>query len=299
MLGTTKPPLHARARRVAVPRRRGCDVRLVDLTATGQSVADLIARLDAEAFQPTLIVFPSTTPTLDADVVAMAHLKTKYGAPLFCFGPHASCTPVEAMARAPEVDGMFVGEPEDGLLQLATLDSLDRLGEIPSLTFRRGGRVVPHRAHGSFTGFLEAPYPAWDLLDLGQYRLPLVNQPYVIVENVARLPVLVRFLRRAHPSGPQVPREEREGAGRRDGARLPRVRAEVLLPLGRHGHAQREVVQRVLRRADRAQTADAVVRQRARGQPDRPRVREAPARGRAAGCWRSASRPSRKTRART
>ncbi len=79
-------------------------------------------RLDAEGFHPTLIVFPSTTPTLDADVAALAPVKARYGAPLFCFGPHASCTPQESMARAAAVDGMFIGEPEDGLLALAALD---------------------------------------------------------------------------------------------------------------------------------------------------------------------------------
>ena len=49
----------------------------------------------------------------------MATLKQRYGAPMFCFGPHASTTPAESMARAPAVDGMFVGEPEDAVLQLA------------------------------------------------------------------------------------------------------------------------------------------------------------------------------------
>src|SRR5262249_43480564 len=56
------------------------------------------------------------------------------------------------------------------------------LGEIPSLTFRRDGRIVPHRAQGSFTGFLDMPFPAWELLDLESYRLPLVNESYVLVE---------------------------------------------------------------------------------------------------------------------
>ena len=51
-----------------------------------------------EGFTPTLIVFPSTTPTLDADVAAMAALKQRFGAPMFCFGPHASTTPAESMA---------------------------------------------------------------------------------------------------------------------------------------------------------------------------------------------------------
>src|SRR5580765_1336915 len=103
----------------------------------------------------------------------MSRLKAKFGAPLFSFGPHVSCTPEASMDRAPDVDGMFVGEPEDGLLALAQLPSMDQLETIPTLTFRRNGEVVPPRAHGSFAGFLTAPYPAWELLDLKNYRLPL------------------------------------------------------------------------------------------------------------------------------
>ena len=194
VLGTTKPP-YTLALVAAMLRDRGCDVRLADLTATGQSVEDLITRLDRESFQPTLIAFPSTTPTIDADVVEMAKLKTRYGAPLFCFGPHASCTPAASMERAPVVDGMFVGEPEDGLLALAALPSAstDALGSIPSLTYRRNGAIVPNQGQGSFTGFLSAPYPAWDLLDLSKYRLPLVNQPYVMVESSRGCPYSCDF----------------------------------------------------------------------------------------------------------
>jgi len=192
VLGTTKPP-YTLALVAAMLRDRGCEVRLADLTATRQSVDDLIARLKRENFHPTLIVFPSTTPTLDADVVEMARLKAEYQAPLFSFGPNVSCTPDASMERAPVVDGMFVGEPEDGLIALAGLSSLDDLGTIPSLTFRRDGKIVAHQTQGSFTGFLGAPFPAWDLLDLSKYRLPLVNEPYVIVETSRGCPYSCDF----------------------------------------------------------------------------------------------------------
>jgi radical SAM superfamily enzyme YgiQ (UPF0313 family) len=181
VLGTTKPP-YSLALGAALLRERGCAVRLADLTATRGSIEELAARLDREGFQPTLIVFPSTTPTLEADQAAMATLKTRYGAPLICFGPHASCMPEASMARAAAVDAMIVGEPEDGLLALAALGSFDAVDSIPSVTYRRGSAIVAHRAQGTFAGLLDAPYPAWDLLDLDRYRLPLVNKPYVIVE---------------------------------------------------------------------------------------------------------------------
>lgn len=192
VLGTTKPP-YSLALSAALFRDAGCDVRLVDLTATGRSVDDLIASLDAEGFHPSLIVFPSTTPTLDADAVAMQRLQTRYDAPAFCFGPHASTTPEASMTRATSVDGMVVGEPEDALLALAQLGSIDDLGDIPSLTFRRGNEIVPHRAHGSFVDFKAMPFPAWDLLDLDRYKLPLVDKSYVIVETSRGCPYTCDF----------------------------------------------------------------------------------------------------------
>jgi radical SAM superfamily enzyme YgiQ (UPF0313 family) len=192
VLGTTKPP-YTLALLAAMFREAGLEVRLVDLTATGQSVEDLMAALDRDRFHPTLILYPSTTPTLDADTHEMAKLKARYGAPLFNFGPHASTVPVASMQRSPAVDGMFVGEPEDAAFQLAHLDSVDRLGTIPSLAWRRDGIVVPNTAQGSYAGFLTMPYPAWDLVPLRSYNLPLVNRPYTIVETSRGCPYACDF----------------------------------------------------------------------------------------------------------
>jgi radical SAM superfamily enzyme YgiQ (UPF0313 family) len=192
VLGTTKPP-YTLALLGALLRDAGCDVRLVDLTAERRTAGDLIRQLDAESFRPTLILFPTTTPTLDADVMEISKLKLHFGAPMFCFGPHASTTPQASMQRAAAVDGMFVGEPEDAALQLARLPSLDDLSSIASLTWRNGSTIVPHRAHGTFSGFLQMPYPAWDLVPLRAYSLPLVDRPYVIVETSRGCPYSCDF----------------------------------------------------------------------------------------------------------
>ena len=193
VLGTTKPP-YTLALIAELLRREGASVRLIDATAEALTIEQVIARLDADRFVPTLILFPSTTPTLDADVAAVAQLKARYGAPMFCFGQHASTVPLVSMARVPLVDGMFVGEPEDGVVQLARLDSLAGRGDVPSLTWRtESGSIVPHRAHGSFQGFLDMPYPAWDLVPLKQYALPLVDKPYVMIETSRGCPYSCDF----------------------------------------------------------------------------------------------------------
>ncbi len=200
VLGTTKPP-YTLAVLAAMLRDAGFDVRLVDLTATGQSVEQLIGDLDRTGFVPTLILYPSTTPTLDADTHEMAKLKARYQAPLFNFGPHASTVPQASMQRAPQVDGMFVGEPEEAALALAGLAAIDQIGTIPSLTWRKpstglrpgDATIVPHTAQGSYSGFLTMPYPAWDLVPLTSYNLPLVNRPYTIVETSRGCPYSCDF----------------------------------------------------------------------------------------------------------
>lgn len=191
-LGTTKPP-YSLAVLAALLRQRGRDFRLIDQTGERQATEAVIDRLDREAFAPTLIVFCSTVPTLGADVVEMKKLKRRYHAPLVCFGPHASCAPVESMQRAPDVEAMIVGEPEDAVLALADLDSLDQADRVPSVVFRRGGELVPHRARGTFDGLLDMPFPAWDLLPLKGYRLPLVTKPYLLIETSRGCPYSCDF----------------------------------------------------------------------------------------------------------
>lgn len=192
VLGTTKPP-YSLVVIAALLRQRGLAFRLVDLTAEPAAADEVAGRLEAEGFRPTLVLFPSATPTLVADVAMMAPLKHRFGARLVCFGPHASTVPREAMARVPEVDAMIVGEPEDAALALAALAPGDPLESIPSLIVRHGDTLVSHRAHGVFTGFAEMPVPAWDLLPLDRYTLPLEGKPYVLVETSRGCPYTCDF----------------------------------------------------------------------------------------------------------
>ena len=192
VLGTTKPP-YSLAVLAALLREKGLDFRLVDQTAERLSTEGLIERLKADGYAPTLLVFCSATPTLDADAVEARKLKAAFGAPLVCFGPHASAAPQASMERAPDVDAMIVGEPEDAVLQLAELDAFDRADRIDSLTIRRNGTILAHRAMGSYAGFATMPYPAWDLLPLERYRLPLENTRYLMVETSRGCPYSCDF----------------------------------------------------------------------------------------------------------
>ena len=58
---------------------------------------------------------------------------------------------------------------------------------------RPDGTIVPPIGQGAFAGFKSMPFPAWDLLPLGNYRLPMVSEPYVIVETSRGCPYACDF----------------------------------------------------------------------------------------------------------
>lgn len=261
VLGTTKPP-YSLVVIASLLRQRGAEFRLIDQTAEGMSTARVIERLDRGSFRPTLIVYCSTTPTLAADTAEMAALKRRYGVPLICFGPHASGAPIESMERAIEVDAMVGGEPEEAVLALSSLDSLDGASEIPGVTIRRDGAVVPAKDRATFSGFPQMPFPAWDLLPLHRYRLPLVDKPYLLVETSRGCPYSCDFcivpIHHGHKfreRDPVVLVDEIE-RGKRE------YRDRVPLPVGRHGYPERQELHPLLRRAHRAQPEHPLVRER-------------------------------------
>jgi radical SAM superfamily enzyme YgiQ (UPF0313 family) len=61
------------------------------------------------------------------------------------------------------------------------------------VALRRNGTVLPPAGRAVFSGFADMPTPAWDLLPLERYRLPLVNEPYVLVETSRGCPYTCDF----------------------------------------------------------------------------------------------------------
>lgn len=78
-------------------------------------------------------------------------------------------------------------------MALADLIGLEAAGEVPGLTRRQNGSILPANGRSGFAGFPDMPFPAWDLIPLDRYRLPLVNEPYVLVETSRGCPYSCDF----------------------------------------------------------------------------------------------------------
>ncbi|MDE0553002.1 MAG: radical SAM protein [Candidatus Poribacteria bacterium] len=180
VLGTVKPPLSL-AIIASMLREKAFLFKLLDATALDLSAIQTINLLEEEAFQPSMIVFCTTTPTIEADTSMMKCIKEHFGSVLIAFGPHTSAVPIESMEKFPDLDAVIIGEPEETVLQIA-MQKGNRLENVKGLCYRKNGHPICNTERRGVQNLDTLPYPAWDLLPLEKYCMPLTGDRYVLVE---------------------------------------------------------------------------------------------------------------------
>lgn len=191
VLGTVKPPLTL-ALLAALLRNRGIEFHLIDATIESLTTRNIIDRLRGNGFTPEVVVFATSTPTVYSDMAVARTLKDTFKSLLVAFGPHTSGIPKETLAEFPWLDVAIVGEPENPVLSLCEAERLTDVEATPGICLRSNHCYKPP-APARVTDLAQLPYPAWDLLPRGAYRLPLVDEPYLLVETSRGCPPACDF----------------------------------------------------------------------------------------------------------
>lgn len=192
VLGTVKPPLTL-AILAALLRNNGHEIRLIDATISELGIEAVIKLAEESAFRPDLIVMATSTPTVVSDMQVARDLKQYFHSLIIAFGPHTSGVPREALEEFPWLDVAIVGEPEPAVLQICSVSDQAKWREIDGVCYQKDGKIWinPHSSRVSCLDDL--PEPAWDLLPINAYRLPLSNEPYVLVETSRGCPPACDF----------------------------------------------------------------------------------------------------------
>lgn len=184
---TTWPPISL-TETAAVLVQRGHEVKVNDCSVEGVD-SEKLKQIVAD-FQPDLFIMNSTTPSLNFDMTIPAMIKEVSPASrIAAFGIHVGTLPDDSFKLSDALDFIVRGEPEMTIADLA--DSLANGGEvenIPGLSFRINGSVH----HGPPREFIkdinELPYPAWDLIDLDNYKLPFSGRRFLMVTTARGCP---------------------------------------------------------------------------------------------------------------
>jgi anaerobic magnesium-protoporphyrin IX monomethyl ester cyclase len=175
VLQSVYPPLTL-ATIAALLRDAGHEARIDDPMAAGRSGRETLER--AAAFAPGLVVVNTATPTLVGDLAFIEELSVRIPAARFVIFGITAGQFAEDIARRPSVAAVVRGEPEMTVLELAgTGDWSGVRGIVAKDGLGRTFRTPPRDALDPD----RLPPPAWDMLDLSPYRLPVTGERYVMV----------------------------------------------------------------------------------------------------------------------
>jgi len=165
----------------AILRDSGFTVSLKDCSNDGISFEGL--REIIRGFRPSLVIVNTSTPSITSDLEVARlvkgideKIKTVF------FGIHVTALPEEVFSENPDVELLARGEPEYTLKELALALAEERgLSGVKGLVRKEKNKIIYNETRPFIEDLDELPYPAWDLVNIKNYRLPITGRPFLLV----------------------------------------------------------------------------------------------------------------------
>jgi radical SAM superfamily enzyme YgiQ (UPF0313 family) len=172
----------------------GHDVTVMDCPGDGTRFPEM---LDAvRRLAPDLVLVNTSTPTIDDDLAAAQRIReTCQERPILAlFGIHPTCR-YEDLLGPRGVDACLLGEPELTALDLASAVASGRpLNSVPGLALPgANGRPLLTAARPPIDDLDILPIPDWSFVDTRNYRLPLNDAPFLLVNTNRGCPYQCTF----------------------------------------------------------------------------------------------------------
>ena len=165
----------------AILRDNGFEVNLKDCSNDGISFEDL--KTIIKSFRPGLVIVNTSTPSIVGDL-KVANLTKKIDSAIktIFFGIHVTALPEETFRENSSVEFLVNGEPEYILRDFALALRDDQpLGTVKGLIWKDRGKIIYNEKKPFIEDMEKLPYPAWDLVDIKRYTLPITNRPFLLV----------------------------------------------------------------------------------------------------------------------
>jgi len=178
--GFILPPITL-AYSAGVVRECGINVKIEDCVADEISLDILRHRI--KAFQPDLIIINTVTPSILNDVRIIDIIKKdnpeiKIG----LIGIHSSVLTNETFTLSRNIDYIIRGEPEFIIRDLVlALRDKRSVNNVKGLSYRKNNEIFHNPNRGFINDLDSLPFPAWDLINTKNYRLPLSGDQFLLI----------------------------------------------------------------------------------------------------------------------
>ncbi|HOT49558.1 MAG TPA: radical SAM protein [Candidatus Hydrogenedentes bacterium] len=197
---TTWPPLTL-AYLGALLRQAGATVRIIDCAVCCTSLQELL--VEVKAFRPDIAIWPVGNVTPELDLGVATALRTVIPSTRTAIiGTFPAALPEDCFNRQPDLDAIFLGEPEDCIVEAAhaLVHSVPR-PDMPGVWFRKNPRPTSTLVR---TDLSALPFPDWGLVGALQYRLPLSGRPFLMAAPSRGCPFDCSFCTSAAYHGKRV-----------------------------------------------------------------------------------------------
>jgi radical SAM superfamily enzyme YgiQ (UPF0313 family) len=178
----------------AVLEEDGHEVMIIDCAAQEIGWRELEQRIDD--FLPQIVIWSTGTPSIKSDLeVASFIKKCNEKITTAVFGTHVTALDTQCMEAFPALDFIIRNEPE-----ITSRDLVNSLKEgravvdVAGLTWRNGdGEIVSNPPRPFIEDLDSLPLPAWHLVSLDCYRLPLKGKRFLMISPLRGCPFNCSF----------------------------------------------------------------------------------------------------------
>lgn len=173
---------------------KGHEVEILDCAAQAIPIDHLLAVIQRGGYR--LVVWSTATPSIKSDLALANEIKRcdpriKTGV----LGTHVTSLADGCLRDTEGLDFVVRNEPEESIGALAeTLENGDSIQGLKGISYRDEDGQIFHNPPRPFIQDLDRlPLPAWHLIDLENYRLPLIGKKFLILAPVRGCPYTCSF----------------------------------------------------------------------------------------------------------
>jgi radical SAM superfamily enzyme YgiQ (UPF0313 family) len=173
----------------AVLEKHDHTVEIIDCSAENITREAILNKIAGGVFD--LVGWATGTPSIRDDLALAAEIKEiDRRIHTAVFGTHVTVRAEECLRETLALDFIVRHEPEISLAALTDcLQRGDTLESVEGISFRDKTGGIVHNPSRDFIEDLDSfPFPAWHLVDLDCYRLPIIGKRYVILLPVRGCP---------------------------------------------------------------------------------------------------------------
>lgn len=165
----------------AILKEAGFIIRIKDCTKEeidGGGLKEIV-----EEFDPALVIINTATPSIDNDLSSALFIKeVNPSIKTAFFGIHVTALDRQCLKDYPSVDFIIRGEPEYTARDLAiAIRDGTPYDDIDGISWQRDGSILRNRDREFIAELDLLPYPAWEDVNIQQYRMPITGEVFLLV----------------------------------------------------------------------------------------------------------------------